>query len=162
MWKGKRSLAHVWIFCDGSSGLGDDSRRSRPDPLLAQAGCGAAAVARGEDGELLDWTWRRLPQVTNNEAEYAGLILGLKLARRLGATHVTCVLDSDVVVGQMDGRYSVNSSLLLRWHWRACETARGLRQVRYRHIPRAWNRLADGLATQVGIPWEALKGEIEG
>lgn len=161
MWKRrKQSPTHVWVFCDGSSGLGDEGKRARPDPLLAQAGCAAAAVARDEEGALLDWAWRRLPTMSNNEAEYAGLLLGLELAKRLGASRVTCVLDSEIVVGQMEGRYSVNSPVLRAWHWRACAAARKLEQVRYRHIPREWNRLADGLATQAGIPWEALKGEI--
>lgn len=156
----RRRGGRVWVFCDGSSGLGEAANRAVHDPLLAQATCGAAAVARGEDGDLLDWAWQQLPAMTNNEAEYAGLLLGLDLAKRLGAVQVTCVLDSEVVVGQMEGRYGVNSPGLRPWHWRACEAVRGLGQVRFRHIPREWNRLADGLATQAGIPWPQLRRAV--
>ena len=161
MWKRKQTLRRLWLFCDGSTGLAEYYGQSRSDPVLAQAMCAAAAVARRDDGELLDWAWQTLPAMTNNEAEYAGLILGLNLARKLGAREAVCVLDSDVVVGQMEGRYAVHSPALRPWHWRACETARGLGQVHYRHIPREWNRLADGLATQAGIPWAALRGMVE-
>jgi len=161
MWKRKRTLGRLWLFCDGSTGLADDYGQNRSDSLLAQATCAAAAVARRDDGELLDWAWQALPTMTNNEAEYAGLILGLNLARRLGAREVVCALDSDVVVGQMEGRYAVHSPRLRPWHWRACEAARGFQRAVYRHIPRRWNRLADGLATQAGIPWDALRGIVE-
>jgi len=161
MWNRKRSPSCLWLFCDGSTGLADHYGQTGKDPLLAQASCAAAAVARQEDGALVDWAWQTLPGMTNNEAEYAGLLLGLQLAQRLEAREAICVLDSDVVVGQMEGRYAVHSPSLRPWHWRACAAARRIHRVAYRHIPREWNRLADGLATQAGIPWGALRERIE-
>ncbi|HRJ42504.1 MAG TPA: ribonuclease HI family protein [Caldilineaceae bacterium] len=161
MWNRNRSPSRLWLFCDGSTGLADYYGQSRTDPVLAQATCAAAAVARSNEGDLLDWAWQPLPSMTNNEAEYAGLILGLHLARKLRAKEVVCALDSDVVVGQMEGRYAVHSPALRPWHWRACEAARGIQQVRYCHIPREWNRLADGMATQAGIPWAVLRGVVD-
>ena len=57
-------------------------------------------------------------------------------------------LDSEVVVGQMTGRFAVNSPLLKPVHWAACELARNFPRVRYTHIPRGQNVLADALATE--------------
>jgi len=130
--------------------------------LNARMTCAAAAVARGEDGRILDLAWEELPNMTNNEAEYAGLIVGLKLARRLNVQEAVCVLDSEVVIGQMEGRFSINSARLREWHGKACAAAREVPAVRYRLVPREWNRLADGLAGQASLPWPALWRAVEG
>jgi ribonuclease HI len=91
--------------------------------------------------------------MTNNEAEYEAAILGLELAQRLGADEVEIVTDSQVVVQQMQGRSRVNSSGLQRLHREACVAVRPFRRVRFRHVKREENRLADALAS------EALEGK---
>lgn len=163
LWKQKQ-VKRVWLFCDGSTG----AQVAADEPLAeANAGvglpleCAAAAVAHADDGSILDWAWQRLPKLTNNEAEYAGLLLGLALAQRLGAQEAICVLDSEIVIGQMEGRFAVKSARLRHWHRRACETVRELPVVRYVQIPRTWNRLADGLAAQAAILWPALLAVLE-
>lgn len=123
--------------------------------------CAAAAIARDDTGRILDLVWQMLDVRTNNEAEYAGLLLGLELAERLRAPQTICVLDSAVVIGQMTGRYAVNSKALRAWHWRACQAARRLPEVHYCLAPREWNRLADGLAGQASIPWVRLRTALE-
>jgi ribonuclease HI len=99
--------------------------------------------------------------MTNNEAEYAGLLLGIGLAHRLAAEEVVFLLDSEIVVGQMTGRFAVNSRSLHRWHWQACEALRALPHSRFCAIPREWNRLADGLACQAGISWSWLMRQVD-
>lgn len=142
----------VWIFCDGSAAV--------PGEGMTAAGCGAAAIALDDEGRMLGMEWQHLPPLTNNEAEYAGLLLGLRIARELRAADVICVLDSEVVVGQMEGRFSVRSANLHRWHWRAQELMRELPRVRFLLIPREWNRLADGMACHAGIPWSELRAAL--
>lgn len=176
-----RSLPnHLWIFCDGSSGAvvrteaadrsGRTNRNGQPDrngqavaAELSRLGvtASAAAIARRNDGTIIDWAWNTLPNLTNNEAEYAGLLLGLELARRHQPAEATFILDSDVVVGQMLGHFAVNSPTLRSWHGRACAALRSLPSARLYTVPRSWNRLADGLAGQAGIPWRALIHAIE-
>jgi ribonuclease HI len=161
---------HLWLFCDGSTGA-----LVAPDPAQVDSGananlrtllrgamhCAAAAVAANDDGALLDWAWRPLPAVTNNEAEYAGLVLGLELAHRLGSQRVTCVLDNAVVIGQMEGRFAIHHAPLRRWYWQAQAAARLLAHVRYCQAPREWNRLADGLAAHASVPWLVLRQALE-
>lgn len=115
---------------------------------------GVGAVLLNGEGHIVAWANRQLEEMTNNEAEYAGLVLALELAAeyRPGRLHV--YLDSAVVVRQMNGRYGVRSPALKGWHRRACQLARRLRQVTYKHIPRERNRLADAMA------YEALTGRI--
>lgn len=115
---------------------------------------GAAAVLLDSSGEIHAWRNRRLGRMTNNEAEYAGLVLALELAARLRPRGLRVYLDSAVVVGQMNGDCAVRSKGLKPWHRRACQLARQLKNVTYHHVPRHRNRLADALAN------EALLGHI--
>ena len=160
----------VYVFCDGSTGARERSYAPRSegsaDNRAARPGngscCAAAAVARSEDGGILAIEWQALPDVTNNEAEYAGLLLGIQIARRLRPQSTVFVLDSATVVCQMTGRCAVNSPGLKTWHLRACTAARGLPSVRYQAVPREYNRLADGAAGQAAIAWEELLLVING
>ena len=81
---------------------------------------------------------------TNNVAEYTGVVRALALARDLGATEVTMLLDSKLIVEQLAGRWRVKD-LKLRPLW-----AEALQRLRTlpdgwvaAHVPRAQNSLAD-------------------
>ncbi len=133
---GGRSYEHICIYSDGAV---------QPD----RAGAGIVVLDRWE--QIVRITNRVLPTMTNNEAEYAGLILALEAAAHLGAEYVEIRLDSEVVVYQMSGRFAVNSSALKRLNQQACELARALTRVGYTHIPRERNLLADALATEASF-----------
>lgn len=163
----------LWVFCDGGL-AGSDSDRGvglKPEEeqrrgvwrkyFRMEMVATAAAVARDTRGRIVDWRWQRLGTVSNNEAEYAGLLLGLELGIARGVTELFCVMDSEVVVGQMRGYFAVNSATLRAWHWQACTAARRIAQVHYCLAPREWNRLADGLAAQAMMPWRDLALAIE-
>ena len=115
---------------------------------------GLGAVVRQPDGKILAWVTRRMGRMTNNEAEYAALILGLETVRRFRPRKLHCFLDSEIVVGQMRGDFSVHSPALRRWHTRACAAARRFRRVTFTHIPRERNRLADALANEALNGWK--------
>ena len=163
-------MKRIWVFCDGSTGALENNTGGNgsggvlwspaPGPRPPTT-CGAGAVALDEAGHIAGWEWQPLPAMTNNEAEYAGLLLGIGLAARLGAEETIFLLDSAIVVGQMTGRCAVNSRSLHRWYWQACAAVRSLPAVRFYAIPREWNRLADGLAGQAGLPWAWLKNEVD-
>jgi probable phosphoglycerate mutase len=109
---------------------------------------GIAAVARTRRGEFLGWLSRRLPRMTNNEAEYRAALLGLELAQSLGAESVEVVTDSQVVAQQMQGLSRVNSPRLKTLHQQACMASRSFREVAFRHVGREENKLADALAAE--------------
>ncbi|MBL8132294.1 MAG: ribonuclease HI family protein [Anaerolineae bacterium] len=126
------------------------------DGAVSLKGSGAGIVIV-ERQHIIHLGNRRLAVTTNNEAEYAGLILALENAQSLGAVEVEICLDSEVVVGQMDGRWAVNSAKLKPLHQEACERARALPRIGYRHIPRERNALADALAVEAaaGRLWQS-------
>lgn len=113
---------------------------------------GAAAIARTAEGYFVGWLSKQMSAMTNNEAEYQATLLGLALARQLGAQIVEIVSDSEVIVRQMMGQSRVLSGRLKGLHQEACAAAGQFAQVSFRHVPREENHLADALAT------EALNG----
>ena len=79
---------------------------------------------------------------------YAALVLALQSVQRYRPQTLQIYMDSEIVVGQMTGRFSVNSAALKQWHTQACRLARRFREVTFTHIPREANRLADALANE--------------
>jgi ribonuclease HI len=109
---------------------------------------GAGVVVLNPRGQVIQIINQPLPAMTNNEAEYAALSLALQCAAKLNAELVEIRMDSEVIVGQMTGQFAVHSPKLKQCHWEACELARQFIRVRYVHIPREHNALADVLATE--------------
>lgn len=120
---------------------------------------GAGVVVCNRRGEVLQLINNTLPVMTNNEAEYEGLLLAFNVAGGHGAHTLEIRMDSEIVVGQMSGRFAVNSPRLKRMHQKACELARQFSCVHYVHIPRDLNALADALAAEAsaGRRWRTAK-----
>ena len=99
---------------------------------------------------------RYLGEATNNVAEYRALILGLELARDLGASEVELRADSELVIRQMTGEYRVRDARLQQLHREAQALEQAFRRVGYVHIRRQQNRAADRLANLAIDQEEAL------
>ena len=121
----------------------DGGSRGNPGP----AGYGAV-VRDAETGEVLAERAAGLGRVTNNVAEYAGLIAGLTAAAELAPSGVEVRMDSKLVVEQMSGRWQVKHPAMKPLHAEAKALLRGLPAVRFTWIPRAQNLHADRLANE--------------
>ena len=86
--------------------------------------------------------------VTNNQAEYIGMIMGMIEAKSQGMKRIKVRGDSELVICQMRGEYDVNSDKLTSLNEYANEIERHFSSVTYEWIPRNKNTLADALATQ--------------
>ena len=108
-------------------------------------------------------TSKFLPNATNNEAEYTGLIAGLQKALELEYQNVAVFGDSDLVVKQLNGLYRVKQPhLKLLW-----EQAIALKQqfsiCSIAWVPRAQNVAADAVATQAiqeALGFQPVKLEV--
>ena len=83
---------------------------------------------------------------TNNEAEYSGLILGMKQAIRKGICDIDIYGDSQLVIKQMRGEYAVKSLGLSQLYAQAKELEKAFTKVRYIHVYRHLNTRADELS----------------
>jgi ribonuclease HI len=120
----------------------DGGARGNPGPAAA------AAVVSDPDGQVLDEAAEVLGVVTNNVAEYRGLLLGLQRAQEMGATEVDVVNDSELVAKQVNGEYKVKHADMKPLHAAAKEALGQFERWRVRSVPRAQNAAADALVNQ--------------
>jgi probable phosphoglycerate mutase len=122
----------------------DGGSRGNPGP----AGYGAL-VRDASTGEVLATESEYLGVVTNNVAEYSGLIAGLRLAARIDPhASVLVRMDSRLVVEQMSGRWKIKHPDMKPLAVRAAAAARGFADVSYEWMPRERNKDADRLANE--------------
>jgi ribonuclease HI len=131
----------------------DGASRGNPGPAAA------GVVIEDPSGRLIARGKRVLGTMTNNQAEYHALILGLRAMRRYQPTSVTVYLDSELVVQQMTGRYRVRDASLRSLYDEAMAEVRTLPEVRFVHVPRAQNHLADSLANEALDAWNRSREE---
>jgi ribonuclease HI len=93
---------------------------------------------------------------TNNVAEYTGVLRAVELARELGARRAELLLDSNLIVEQLHGRWRVKDAKL-RPLW--ADTLRVLRSLpggwTAAHVRREQNTIADALANEAIDRFEA-------
>jgi len=125
------------IFTDGGS-------RGNPGP----AAC--AAVIFKQKKKVAELS-RSLGKMTNNQAEYHGVILTFDWLRKneIKNINVQFNLDSKLVVEQLSGNFKLKNEGLkpLFWQIREQTIALGLR-VNFKHIPREQNKEADELVNE--------------
>ena len=120
----------------------DGGARGNPGPAAA------AAVLRDATGSVVDEATELLGEVSNNVAEYRGLLLGLRRARALGATEVEVVNDSELVARQVNGIYKVKHPGMRPLHAAALRALGEFERWSLRSVPRAENAGADALVNQ--------------
>jgi probable phosphoglycerate mutase len=81
-------------------------------------------------------------------AEYTGVVRALDLARELGAREVDLLLDSMLIVEQLNGRWRVKDVKLRPLHDEAKRLLAGFERWSARHVRRAENAAADALANE--------------
>lgn len=130
------------IYTDGGS-------RGNPGPA------GAGAVVTDDTGVVIKEAHRALEMMTNNEAEYQAVILGLETIKRavgkarVGVVQIEIRLDSELVVQQLSGKYQIKEpslQLLFMKIWNARVAT--FPHLIFTHIPREKNRRADWLANR--------------
>jgi len=130
----------IIIYTDGGS---------RNNPGIAGAG---AVIANG-NGEVLKRVSKPLGVMTNNEAEYEAVFLGLETAKKLLGKEklknlkVEIRLDSELIARQLSDEYQIKEERLFPYfikihNMRISE----MPKLSFTHIPREKNEEADLLA----------------
>jgi ribonuclease HI len=107
-----------------------------------------AAVATSPDGSPLGETSAYIGETTNNVAEYRAVLLGLELARELGARTVEVVNDSELVARQIAGAYKVKNPGLKPLFEETMRALRGFDRWAVRNVRREENERADELVNE--------------
>jgi len=117
---------------------------SRGNPGPASYG----VVIRDPRGEVVATLKKYIGRMTNNVAEYYGLIAALDYAQSQGIRALRVESDSELLVRQMQGRYKVKSPELRPLFERARKMAQAFESFRIEHVYRERNVEADALANE--------------
>jgi ribonuclease HI len=120
----------------------DGGARGNPGPAAI------AAIVASPEGELLERRGEAIGRATNNVAEYKALLLGIELARSLGASEIELIGDSELVVRQVKGEYRVKEEGLRELHRQVREALEDFQRWSIRHVRRAENAQADALVNE--------------
>jgi probable phosphoglycerate mutase len=126
---------HFTAHCDGGS-------RGNPGPS------GYGAVVEDAQGRVVAELSQFLGIQTNNFAEYSGLLGVLKWSIEHGVKRLTVISDSELMVKQMQGKYSVKSPVLRPLFEEARKLSRSIPNFEMRHTLRGGNKHADRLANE--------------
>jgi ribonuclease HI len=93
-----------------------------------------------------------LGSTTDNQAEYTVVIGLLADARYHGIHHLSVLLDSQLVVLQLNNVYRICDPCLFRKYLQARLLSRQFDFITFTHIPRQFNQITDNLANIV-LDW---------
>ena len=122
----------------------DGGSRGNPGP-------GAIGVVVRDGDKILEEYGALLKgKVTNNIAEYMGLIRALKIVTKYTIEEITCILDSELVVKQLLGEYRVKNPVLLKLFLEVQKLQENFKKITYVHKPRndKYQKMADWLLNQ--------------
>jgi ribonuclease HI/pterin-4a-carbinolamine dehydratase len=127
---------HIKLYADGGS-------RGNPGPSAS------GYVLMDMNDSIIFKSGVYLGITTNNQAEYQALKYGLEEAQKLGAREVDVFMDSLLVINQMKGIFKVKNRDLWPIHEAIKANAATFKKVRYTHVPRELNKLADAEVNEV-------------
>ena len=123
------------IFTDGGA-------RGNPGP----AGIGGVLI--DEEKKKKHTFGKYIGRTTNNQAEYKALIHALEEAKKLGATEVSCFLDSELVVKQLNREYRVKDAGLGPLFLHVWDLTKNFKKIHFTHVRRERNKEADAMVNK--------------
>jgi ribonuclease HI len=127
----------VFVYSDGAS---------RGNPGFSAL----AFMILSEEGERVKRYSKYMGIRTNNQVEYEAVISALEYAIQFPCHEVICYLDSELVVKQLTGEYTVRNSTLKSLWLKVQELRKKFRRITFIHVPRTHPHIqeVDHLANQ--------------
>jgi ribonuclease HI len=120
----------------------DGGSRGNPGPAAY------GVIIRDGKGEAVAKLKKYIGRMSNNVAEYYGLIAALDYAESHSVKSIRIESDSELLVKQMRGLYKVKSEDLRPLFERALKMSKTFESFRIEHVYREQNREADALANE--------------
>ena len=115
---------------------------SKGNPGLA----GAGGVIYKNDIEVITYANFLGDNKTNNEAEYSALLMGIEEAIKLGIKSLYVYGDSQLVINQILGKYTINSQKLKEYYLNINKKISFFDRIVFTHVLRDKNKRADELS----------------
>jgi len=121
----------------------DGGARGNPGPGAI------GVVVLDEKKKVIKEIGKYIGKSTNNEAEYKAVIEGLKAAKDLKGSEVVFYIDSLLVVSQLNGKFKVKEPRMKTFFNEAKMIEKIFESVKYIHVPRERNYIADKIVNEV-------------
>lgn len=131
------STAELLIYSDGGS-------RGNPGPSAS-----GYVILTKDESHVLERGGQYLGITTNNQAEYQAVKLALEAAAKFEPKSIQFRIDSMLVVNQLNGTFKVKSKELWPVHEEIKRLAENYGSVKYKHVYREYNQLADDEVNKV-------------
>ena len=113
------------------------------DGSSAQKRGGVGVVISTPDGEVLKYEVQLKFPTTNNEAEYEGILTGLRLGKALGAKNLLVQSDSKLVIRQIKGEYEAKEERMQKYLRLTRHLTQEFDKVEFAQILKSQNMVAD-------------------
>ena len=107
---------------------------------------GVGVVITTHDREVLRYGVQLKFPATNNEAEYEGILTGLRLGRALGVKHLLVQNDSKLVIGQIKGEYEAKEERMHKYLRLTKHLTQEFDKVEFVQVPRSQNTVVDEIS----------------
>ncbi|CAK58323.1 unnamed protein product (macronuclear) [Paramecium tetraurelia] len=118
----------------------DGASKSNPGPA-------GAGIALFDKMKLIKEITQPLGKQTNNVAEFLALFFGIRYTLNLGINFLECFGDSKLVIDGMNSKINFKQQHLEDIRVAICDYAQLFKKVKYTHISRDQNQIADKLAS---------------
>ena len=108
---------------------------------------GAGIVLIRENGETIAKSFKLDFSCSNNASEYEAYITGLVIAHEMGIKHLQVIGDSNLIIYQTKGEFSLKEPSLALYHALAQKLEEKFDTFEISHAMRCGNRYADALTT---------------
>jgi ribonuclease HI len=140
-------------------------RRDAFDGSKVKEGLGAGIVLTSPKGDQLKYVLQIHFKASNNVAEYAELVHGLKAAKEIGVRRIIYYDHSDLVVQQCSSEWDAKDANIASYRFHVQQVAGFFEGCEFHHVPREDNEAPDALsklgssrqAIPVGIALEHLR-----
>ena len=130
--KHEESQERIWmVYTDGSS---------------TQKRGGASVVINSPEGDILKYGIQLKFPITNNEAEYEAMLMGLRMALALGAENILLKSDSQLVIGKVKGDFEARQTRMQKYLKLMNQLASNFDHAEFIQIPRDQNAETDKVA----------------
>ena len=125
---------------------------------------GVGVIITTPDGETLKYGVQLKFPATNNEAEYEGVLTGLRVEKALRAKYLLIQSDSKLVLGQIKEEYEIKEERMQKYLRLTKRLTQEFDRVEFVQIPRSQNTIADEIeklaSSEEGSTSTDLKMEI--
>ena len=136
-----------FTFSDEDS-LTNEAKRwtIQTDGSSAQRRGGVGVIITTPDGEILKYRVQLKFSATNNEAEYKGILTGLRLGKALRVKNLLVQNDSKLVIRQIKGEYEAKEERMQKYLRLMKHLTQEFNKVEFVQVPRSQNMVANEIS----------------